>query len=62
MAKLQKFDVDAALDCVDLRFTGYVPSQEAFEFFNLIRVFFGEDFEVPNPIFHYFIVDMLYVG
>lgn len=60
MAKLQKFDVDAALDCVDLRFTGYVPSQEAFEFFNLIRVFFGEDFEVPNPIFHYFIVDMLY--
>lgn len=60
MSKLQKFDIDAALDCVDLKFTGYIPSQEAFEFFNLIRVFFGEDFEVPNPIFHYFIVDMLY--
>lgn len=60
MIKLQKFDIDAALDCVDLRFTGYVPSQDAFEFFNLIRVFFGEDFEIPNPIFHYFIVDMLY--
>lgn len=61
MAKvIQKFDIDAALDCVDLRFTGYTPSQDAFEFFNLIRVFFGEDFEVPNPIFHYFIVDMLY--
>ena len=58
--RLQKFDIDAALDCVDLTFPGYVPSQDAFEFFNLIRVFFGEDFEVPNPIFHYFIIDMLY--
>lgn len=60
MRQLQKFDIDAALDCVDLRFTGYVPSAAAFEFFNIIRVFYGEDFEVPNPIFHYFIVDMLY--
>ena len=60
MAKLKKFDIDAALDSIDLRFTGYVPSQQAFEFFNLIRIFMGEDFEIPNPIFHYFIVDMLY--
>ena len=38
MAKIiQKFDIDAALDCVDLRFTGYTPSQDAFEFFNLIN-------------------------
>lgn len=58
--KRQRFDIDEALDTVDLSFTGYVPSEEAFEFFNIIRIFMGEDFEVPNPLFHYFIVDMLY--
>ena len=58
--KREKFDVDQALDEVDLRFSNYKPSKDAFEFFNLIRVFFGEDFEVPSPMLHYFIVDMLY--
>ena len=58
--KREKFDVDQALDEVDLRFSNYKPSKEAFEFFNLIRLFFGEDFEVPSPMLHYFIVDMLY--
>jgi len=58
--KRQPFDIDLALDNVDLTFSKYTPSSEAFEFFNLIRIFFGEDFEVPNPKFHYFIVDMLY--
>lgn len=55
-----KFDIDAALDSIDLTFSNYIPSQDALEFFNLIRVFFGEDFEVPNPLLHYFIVDCLY--
>jgi phage terminase large subunit-like protein len=58
--KRNKFDVDYALDTVDLRFSNYTPSTDALEFFNLIRIFMGEDFEVPNPKFHYFIVDMLY--
>ena len=58
--KRHKFDIDLALDTIDLEFKNYTPSNEAFEFFNLIRVFFGQDFEIPNPKFHYFIVDMLY--
>lgn len=59
MSKLNKFDVDAALDCVDLKFSNYTPSAKAFEFFNYIRVFMGQDFEVDSPMFHYFLVDML---
>lgn len=60
MQTRNKFNIDEALDSIDLTFAGYTPSEDAFEFFNIIRVFMGEDFEVPNPIFHYFIVDMLY--
>lgn len=56
----EKFDVDDALDVVDLEFKNYTPSAESLEFFALMRVFFGEDFEIPNPKFHYFIVDMLF--
>lgn len=59
-SKRVPFDIDEALDSVDLSFKNYTPSEAAIEFFILIRVFFGEDFEVPNPKFHYFIVDMLY--
>ena len=55
-----KFNVDEALDTMDMEFKNYMPSTEALEFFALIRVFMGEDFEVPNPKFHYFIVDMLF--
>ncbi|MCK5613302.1 hypothetical protein KAR91_66135 [Candidatus Pacearchaeota archaeon] len=60
MNKRLKFDVDEALDTVDLSFSNYTPSEDSLEFFALIRIFFGEDFEVPNPKFHYFIVDMLF--
>ena len=56
---LTKFDVDAALDSVDLRFTGYLPSKDSLEFFNLIRVFQGQDFEIDTPMWHYFLVDLL---
>ena len=59
MSKLNKFDVDAALDCVDLRFSNYTPSVKAFEFFNYIRVFMGQDFEIDTPMWHYFLVDLL---
>jgi phage terminase large subunit-like protein len=58
--KRERFDIDYALDNVDLTFSNYTPSTASLEFFNLIRVFYGEDFEVPNPKFHYFIIDMLY--
>ena len=56
---LTKFDVDAALDAIDLRFTGYLPSKDSLEFFNLIRVFQGQDFEIDTPMWHYFLVDLL---
>jgi len=45
-----RFNVDEALDCVDLEFRNYVPSEESLQFFNLMRVFIGEDFEISNPI------------
>ena len=60
MKQKHTFSVDAALDSIDLKFTDYTPSTDALEFFNLIRIFMGEDFEVPNPKFHYFIVDLLF--
>ena len=57
--EVHRFDVDAALDCVDLRFTGYIPSNDSLEFFNLIRIFTGQDFEIDTPIWHYFLADLL---
>lgn len=54
-----KFSVEDALDNVDLHFSKYVPSSSSLEFFALMRVFFGEDFEIPSPKFHYFVVDCL---
>jgi hypothetical protein len=59
MQKLTKFDVDEALDSIDLRFTGYAPSVDSLKFFNYIRVFVGQDFEIDTPLWHYFLVDLL---
>jgi hypothetical protein len=53
------FDLDAALDSYDPTFPRYVPSEEAFEFFTLMRMVEGKDFEFSTPIAHYFMVDML---
>lgn len=55
-----KFSVDDALDSIDLTFKNYTPTIQAFTFFNTMRIFFGEDFEIPSPKFHYFVVDMLF--
>ena len=54
------FNVDEALDSIDLTFKNYTPTIQAFTFFNTIRIFMGEDFEIPSPKFHYFVVDMLF--
>lgn len=54
-----EFDIDAALDTVDLSFPGYIPSEEALEFFLLMRLVGGEDFEFSTPKWHYFLVDVL---
>ena len=58
--KKGSFNVDQALDSMDLEFKNYTPSLDALEFFAVIKIFYGEDFEVPNSKFHYFIVDMLF--
>jgi len=57
--KEYSFDLDEALDNIDLTFNGYVPSEHALEFFALMRVVTGEDFEYPTPLWHYFAVDMM---
>lgn len=57
--KIEEFDVDEALDTVDLSFPGYLPSKEALEFFALMRLVGGKDFEYSTPKWHYFLVDLI---
>src|SRR5574344_213147 len=54
------FNVDEALDCIDLTFNGYTPSKDALHFFNVIRLVLGEDPEVDNGLMHYFLVDLVF--
>lgn len=54
-----EFDLDGALDSYDPTFPRYTPSQDAFEFFILMRLVQGSDFEFDTPIAHYFMVDCL---
>ena len=56
----EKFNIDAALDSIDYRFPWYQPSEEALEFFNLIRLVQGKDFEFRTPLAHYFMVDVIF--
>lgn len=55
-----EFNIDKALDCIDLTFNGYIPSKDAIEFFNIIRLVLGEEPEVPNDLMHYFLVDLVF--
>ena len=59
MLKTAEFNLDLALDTYDPTFPGYTPSADAFEFFNLMRLVNGEDFEFNTPIAHYFMADLL---
>jgi len=54
-----EFNLDAALDTYDPTFPGYIPSENALEFFNLMRLVQGGDFEFATPKAHYFMVDLL---
>jgi len=56
----KKFDLDKALDTLDLTFHGYTPSKDSLEFFALMRMVQGEDFEFSTPLFHYWLVDLLF--
>ena len=55
-----EFNVDSALDSIDLLFNGYIPSKDAIEFFNIIRLVLGEEPEVENSLMHYFLVDLVF--
>lgn len=55
-----EFNVDRALDSIDLTFNGYIPSKDAIEFFNVIRLVLGEEPEVSNDLMHYFLVDLVF--
>jgi hypothetical protein len=54
------FDLEDALNNVDLSFSNYTPSQDSLEFFVLMRLVEGADFEFDTPIAHYFIIDLLF--
>ena len=58
--KKYEFSIDNALDNMDLTFGGYQPSRDALEFFSLMRVVLGEDFEVENSLMHYFLIDLIF--
>ena len=53
------FDLDKALDTYDPTFPRYTPSEDAFEFFTLMRMVEGKDFDFATPIAHYFMVDLM---
>ena len=57
---LKKFDLDAALDSIDLTFPNYIPTEDSLEFFALMRLIAGEDFEFDTPLWHYFVVDVVF--
>lgn len=54
------FDIDKALDSLDLTFNGYSPSEDSLNFFNIIRMVQGSDFEFPTPLVHYWLVDLIF--
>ena len=58
--KKPRFDLDKALDSIDLTFKGYVPTEDALEFFALMRMVQGTDFEFSTPLFHLWLVDLMF--
>ena len=58
--EIVKFDMDGALDSIDYSFPNYIPSKDSLEFFALMRIVEGTDFEFSTPTVHYFMVDVLF--
>ncbi len=52
--------VDQLLRAVDYSFPGYVPSKEAFAFFNFIQLVNGGRTENMNPLVHYKMIDNIF--
>ena len=60
LLKEAEFPWEKALDSYDPTFPNYTPSEQAFNFFNIMRLVKGEDFEVGNSLAQYFIIDVLF--
>lgn len=60
MNKLEEFDYDLALESIDYSFPNYSPSADSLEFFALMRIVNGGDFEVDTPMAHYFMIDVVF--
>ena len=58
--KTKAFDIDLALDSIDLTFPNYSPTEDSLEFFNIIRLVQGADFEYRTPLAHYWLVDLVF--
>lgn len=54
------FPWDLALDTYDADFPNYIPSTDALEFYNLMRLVNGADFPVQNCLGHYFMIDLVF--
>lgn len=58
--RTEDISVELLLDYVDLKLEWYVPSVEAFEFVNFIRLCIGKEPENLNSITQYFYLDVLF--
>lgn len=52
--------VDKLLDNVDVVLEWYIPSEDAIDFMNFIRLVLGEEPENSNPKAHYFMIDAIF--
>ena len=52
--------VDKLLDHVDVVLEWYIPSAEAIDFMNFMRLVLGEEPENANPKAHYFLIDCIF--
>ena len=52
--------VERLLNEVNYDFEGYIPSEDAFEYFTFMRLVLGEEPENMNPLAHYFLIDTLF--
>ena len=58
--RVDKYSVNDLLDAVDYDFPGYIPSTDAFDFINFMRLVLGEEPENSNPMAHYFLLDVIF--
>jgi len=58
--KREDIDTELLLDFVDLKLDWYIPSVDAFDFINFIRLCIGEEPENLSPKAHYFFIDTIF--